>query len=79
MTKGTYFLFVEVHPLNKFLIKHFIFLFGDFIMDFIQIFCDAIPTLRHNLEARFIGKGCNMKLPVMGIKKSARRKSLRQQ
>jgi hypothetical protein len=68
----TYFLFVEVHPLDKFLIKHFIFFLGDLIMDFIQISGGTIPTLRHNFEVRFVRKGSHMEFPVMGIKESAR-------
>lgn len=70
--KGTYFHFVEVHLLNKFSIKHIILLLGDFIMNFIQIFGNAIPPLRHHLKVRFIRKRCNMELPIMGNKESTR-------
>lgn len=67
----THFLLVEVHLLNKVSIKHIILLFGDFIMNFIQIFGNAIPPLRHHLEVRLIRKRRNMEFPIMGNKKSA--------
>lgn len=71
---GTYFLFVEVHPLDKFLIKHFIFFHGDLIVDFVQISGGTIPTLWHNLEVRFVRKGSDMEFTVMRIEKSEKRK-----
>jgi UDP-N-acetylglucosamine pyrophosphorylase len=40
-------------------------------MNFIQIFGNAIPPLRHYLEVRFIRKRRNMELPIMRNKKSA--------
>lgn len=70
----TYFLFVEVHSLDEFLIKHFILFLGDLVVDFIQISGGAIPTLWHNFEVRFVRKGCHMEFPVMGIKESAKGK-----
>lgn len=75
-TYRTYFLFVEVHLLEKFLIKHFIFFLGYLIVDFIKISGGTIPTLRHDFEVRFVRKGSHMEFPVMRIKKSARGKKI---
>lgn len=53
---GTHFHFVEVHLLDKFLIKHLILFHGYLIMDFIQVFDGTIPSLWHDLEIRLIRK-----------------------
>ena len=45
-------------------------------MNFIQISGGPIPTLWHNLEIRFVGKGCHMEFAVMRIKKSEKRKGV---